>query len=217
MYRLRLFPLLLLFFCTTASTQTLLKDAQNLAQALSVFETEIVGTQLDSAQAQALAILSFYASEPGELDPQILSYSDLVSLYTNNSSLSTYLQDLQSANRLLAQQMLTSLSQNHLRNTSLQKLYAEQTSSPADYLSVMKTVTDYQKVPFSDLQALQISTQQQSTNRSSSVLNQQAIIEGLFLFLTERAGEEIMVTFLQRLLNKEITAFQELFPTVFNS
>ncbi|MEM1216472.1 MAG: hypothetical protein AAGJ82_12345, partial [Bacteroidota bacterium] len=207
-----------LLFCGVCSAQTVLGDAQQLSAQLAILSADTARTgQQDTAKARVLATLSYYASEPGKVHKEVIPFAELLGSYANNPSLSAYLDQLAGCDQGLAQIFLYEMGRNRTREHPLQLLRSETVTSPANYLSIQKTVQDYQQPPLNDLQALSSSANNETPPPPPSILNQQAIVEGLFLFLTERAGEEVMVTFLQRLLDKDIGTFKELFPTVINA
>lgn len=100
------------------------------------------------------------------------------------------------------------------REKILRLLTSTYPQSPREYLSVQKTLRDYQEPPISNLKALHSASKNANRNLKQGLPNEREIIIGLFKFLIERAQDEVVITFLERLLGRNgIQQFKELFPS----
>lgn len=99
------------------------------------------------------------------------------------------------------------------REKILQLLNSESSVSPLEYISVARVLEDYQSPPLPLVKFAEASAEGSNQNVANGIVNQQALIVGLFTFLVERAQEEVVFTFLNRLLGeKGIQQFREVFP-----
>lgn len=93
-------------------------------------------------------------------------------------------------------------------------LRGEYGSSPAEYLSVSRALREYSIPPVETQVALAEMAQESNQNVHNGLVNSQAIIEGLFQFVLERAQEEVVINFMERFLTKDVVEYEDLFPTV---
>ncbi|MCB0631104.1 MAG: hypothetical protein R2824_05205 [Saprospiraceae bacterium] len=101
------------------------------------------------------------------------------------------------------------------RQEILADLFSGTASSPAEYLSVNNTLEKYKKPVLLPMQAMQLSAAGSNRNIiDNGLITQANIISGLFMFVLDRAKDEVIINFLDRLVNKETPEFQLLFPTV---
>ncbi|WP_367390252.1 hypothetical protein [Lewinella sp. LCG006] len=213
---------LLLLFCGQLQAQSLFQDAKLLAKASSVLADS---TSSQDARAQALgeltAILWFY-NDDRRSPTMVPDVAQVLKSYQDNNTINTLLGGLpqlsSEADGVFQQSFQATLASLEAgpRKQILQLLYAEQATDPAEYLSLLKTMREYQEPPLDAIAALQAPAQAKQEGGSGGVglFNEAAIIRGLFSFLVERAGEELVVTFLDRLLGKEMPTVAKLFPTV---
>lgn len=97
----------------------------------------------------------------------------------------------------------------------LQRMDSPLSASPADYLSVSSTLEKYRTPAFPPVRAMAISAENSNKNVSGGgLVSQAAFIEGLFLFILDRAEDEVIINFLDRLLDQETPQLKKLFPTV---
>lgn len=172
---------------------------------------------------EILAILEHYWERPNDSNEnQIEALRDkLWKNYDENQSLAPVLASIRlvidTSGGTLQQAYLArrdSLRSSVKREKIISLLNSQYAQSPLEYLSVSRTLKDYQKPPLSSIEFMQASAEASNKNINKGVFNQQAIIIGLFNFLMERAQEEVVITFLERLLGKNgIKQFRELFPS----
>ncbi len=212
---------LLLLLCGQLQAQSLLQDAKLLASASSVLADSTASRE---AQAQALgeltAILWFYNNDRSN-PKSVPDLAQVLKSYQSNNTINTLIGGLTDLRRDGTPEFQQSFRatrdslETGPRKQILQLLYAEQANDPAEYLSLLKTMREYQEPPLDAISALQAPTQtKQDASAGIGLFNEAAIIQGLFSFLVERAGEELVITFLDRLLGKEMPTVAKLFPTV---
>ncbi len=213
---------LLLLLCGQLQAQSLLQDAKLLANASRVLADS---TASRDAHAQALgeltAVLWFYNNDRRS-PVAVPEVTQVLKSYQNNNTISSLIGGLTGLKGDITPvfhqsfRATTDSLRAGPRKQILQLLYAEQAIDPAEYLSLMKTMREYQEPPLDAISALQAPAQakQESGGAGIGLFNEAAIIRGLFSFLVERAGEELVVTFLDRLLGKEMPTVAKLFPTV---
>lgn len=99
------------------------------------------------------------------------------------------------------------------REKILTLLNSETSVSPLEYVSVSRTLEQYQTPPLPLAKFAEAAAEGSNQNVANGIVNQQALIVGLFTFLVERAQEEVVFTFLNRMLGeKGIQQFREVFP-----
>lgn len=207
------------------AAQSLYEDAQLLSEQLRLLENEDGQQSLEErieATATVLAILQHYDQPLTEYRSTVVDIPQLLRSYRDNPHLRSLLRpDLLSYPDTARTQIQRRLTQRRSKLASgareeiLRILQSDTPTSPIDYLSIPSTLEQYRLPP--------ISTQQQLTNVvdgvSSNIDNgfltaQAAVIEGLFQFVLNRAKDEVLINFLDRLLTEETPRFQHLFPTV---
>lgn len=100
------------------------------------------------------------------------------------------------------------------RQNILKQMESTTSASPADYLAVSSTLEKYRTPSFPPMQAMRIAAESSNQNISNGLVTQAAIIEGLFRFILDRAKDEVIINFLDRLLDEETPHLQKIFPTV---
>jgi hypothetical protein len=103
------------------------------------------------------------------------------------------------------------------RQKILELLNAGNAISPADYLSVSKTLEEYTIPPVTQAMALRSAGQETAVNKNVKqgfFVAEAEIIKGMFEFVLDRAKDEVVINFLDRLVNEETPNFGFLFPTV---
>lgn len=214
--------LLLILGAIPSIGQSLLEDAQLLAQSIEVLEDS---TAQDSAKAEAtaqvLAILHHYDEAVVDNSPFTGSWEELKTRYSANPLINDLIGDslifapVEESSSLNVQALRHgSKFSSGPREKIMEKLYAEQAVSPADYLSVTNVMERYRKPVFPPEQAMQISAGMSNKNARKGIVSEAAIIEGLALFILDRAKDEVIINYLDRLLQEETPNFQMLFPTV---
>lgn len=181
--------------------------------------------QLDSlvndASAKALAILFNYdESIPGK--PMIPgNWSDLLDNYKDNDLLNNLVQkqafSLQDSIPESFSEKIKLYSEKieGPRSKILERLYAKDAVSPADYLSVAKTLERYAIPPVSQPMAISNAAEISNANvRNGFLLSEAAIIQGMFKFVLDRAKDEIVINYLDKMVTEESPELIALFPTV---
>ena len=215
----------LVWLPSTIFSQTLTKDARALVKAIETIENRSVGTPdslIRDASATILAILYNYEAPLGQDSVINFNWKKFLSAYSDNPLIGEWVIN---DNFSLAPDTL-SLEFNQLvwnkleviqsgpRQKMIDLLHAETTIKPSDYLSISKTLHEYTIPPVQNGKALQISAQGSNSNVSYNLVDAQAVVRGLFNFIIGRAQEEVVINFLEKLLNEDTPKLKELFPTV---
>ncbi|HFA51141.1 MAG TPA: hypothetical protein ENJ95_19190 [Bacteroidetes bacterium] len=215
----------LLFSLSAASGQSIFEDVEKLLSAIDVLEnsdTETGDSSAIQASAELLAILQNY-DQPLLGDSAVVgTWDDLQNRYSGNALIKGLMDNklpaMPDSIATAATEMARALLQETAigpRQKIMKKLHAGQAISPADYLSVSSTLERYSAPVFPPMQALALSADNSNKNvQNGGLLSQAAIIEGLFLFVLDRAKDEVVINYLDRLINDETPDFQLLFPTV---
>ncbi|MCB0637005.1 MAG: hypothetical protein KDC54_10335, partial [Lewinella sp.] len=155
--------------------QNLLQDAQELATNLAILQRQQAPPdQREQALSQTLAILAYYGTDPSGIDPRPATPEAIQALYQRNGKLSAYVQQLGPAlpqvNPLDLQPYLQAFDTSRQARQVLDLLYNSDYRTPADYLSMVKTLQDYQEPPVSGIQALQATATSAPSQASTSLL-----------------------------------------------
>jgi len=217
-----LIALLSFFVGIPTFSQSLLEDVNNLVKALDILDNpEIDDSTAVEASAKVIAILHHY-SQPllEEPDPNF-SWEDIKGRYAENALINNLIKKeliFPADSSIAIKKEVLGFSKNLKsgdRQAILKKIHAEPALSPADYLSVSSTLEKYRQPVFPPIKAMQIPAQNSNQNLHNGALNPQAaIIEGLFLFILDRAKDEFIINFLDRFINEETPEFEALFPAV---
>lgn len=215
---------LFLFFANILTAQTLQKDMQVLLNSIELLENKshtITEDKVVDAAANILAIMATY-HQPLHTTEHIIEYEEILAAYQKNTSLrelfSVDLLDFPDSLKTKINRKIISQRQgiqSGQRQQMLQILRANTAVSPADYLSIPTTIEKYTLPPVSQKQTLTQVSEGVNKNISQGFLTSQAaVIEGLFKFILNRAKDEVLVSYLDRLLNRDTPRFRKLFPTV---
>jgi hypothetical protein len=203
--------------------QSIYQDVNSVLWAVSVLnDSTAAATEADSAAVLLLGILSQYDQPAAVGAAQTADFAFLRERYAGNEFLQevtnldyghrTSLNDEELRAGVAAYQRQLTGSP---RMAIAERLSATQSPAPSDYLSVAKTIKEYQTPSFPPIQAIKLSAAMSSQPAGSgSPLTQAAIIEGTARFILERAKDEIIVSFLDRMLTGEKDHYLDLFPTV---
>jgi hypothetical protein len=204
-------------------SQSLLEDANTLARCIDILENS--QSPEDSATIQAtaelIAILHHYDMSYSEDNIVAGTWEELKARYASNPLINGLLGD----SLVLTIDDTESLATTNARGFDLKvntgarekimdKLYAEQAVSPVDYLSVPNVIARYQTPVFPPIQAMAISADMSNRNARKGIVSEAAIIQGLALFILDRAKDEVIINYLDRLLSEETPQLEMLFPTV---
>lgn len=221
-----IFSLIFIGLLNTASVsgQSLFQDTENLLSALQLIQEaqqDSNSFRLTNATARTLAILQNYDQSvltdtisTTSFDNLLQNYSDnqlvLKALQENNFSLS----DSLPTEVYLMFQQWKKVEQSGPRQKILSLLQAEQVVSPRNYLSVGNSLDKYSLPPLKNVDATQLAAQNSNANINNGILNATAVIQGLFEFVLDRAKDEVVINYLDRMLNEDSPEFSALFPTV---
>ena len=204
------------------------RDSTNAADTLAVPKKNrfsLADTIAVRASAKILAILDHYRKWSGEsasLDS--VSIGNILETYRQDSPLSPLLNNTDLVlNKLDEVFSETFTSYQHTlqsgpRRQILEILNSDFALSPVEYLSVSRALKDYEYPPKPDFDFLQSAAEVSNPNVKKGFINEAEIIIGLFNFLLNRAQEEFVVTYLERLLGKNgVEQLGELFPNTTRS
>ncbi|NUQ25549.1 MAG: hypothetical protein HUU34_16505 [Saprospiraceae bacterium] len=204
-------------------SQSLLEDANTLARCIDILENS--QSPGDSATIQAtselIAILHHYDMSYSEDNIVAGTWEELKARYASNplingllgDSLVLMIDDTESYATANARRFDLKVNTG-AREKIMDKLYAEQAVSPVDYLSVPNVIARYQTPVFPPVQAMAISADMSNRNARKGIVSEAAIIQGLALFILDRAKDEVIINYLDRLLSEETPQLEMLFPTV---
>ncbi len=212
------------FFCLLSCAlpaQNLLDDSRNLLNALRTIQDESASPQQrDTAAQQALLILYLY-DEPTQIEaPDYLDAGRLLERVNKNPLIQNFIQPLQDS--LLRN--FDSLEAEHTaiwaqiqtpeRTRISSLMYNDAALSPVKYLSVQQAMRQSQVPPLQNSTALRASADKVQRPPSLNALNAEAILQGLFEFILERAQQEVAIAFFENLIDKKIPKVGNLFPNV---
>ena len=206
------------------SGQSLIKDVEDLLKSIDVLEqNNSSADSLAEAQAKVLAILYAYDQPLLEDSLVMSSWDELKDHYTGNYLIHQLISDTLFTPPANNQKTIITKARKLLRDSIdagprqqiIHLLNAQEAVSPANYLSVTNSIEKYKQPVFPPAKAMRAQAANANKNVSDgALLDQAAIIEGLFTFILDRAKDEILINFLDRLLGKETPKFKLLFPTV---
>jgi hypothetical protein len=227
MQTFRTIAFLLVFWLPTQMLgQTLAKDARSLVKSIENLELRDSMSNPDSvlweASANILAILYNYQAPIGKDSIINFNWEKFLLTYNDNPLISDLMQQRDfmlltdsfsvEFNNLVWEKL--DAIQSGPRQKMMDLLHAETTIKPSDYLSIAKTLHEYSLPPIQNAKALQIATKGANSNINYNLVDAQAVIKGLFDFIIERAQQEVVINFLERLLNEDTPKLKEIFPTV---
>lgn len=211
------------FCCLTSflSAQNLLDDSRRLLAAFRTMQDSAAqATQIDSAAQQALLILYLY-DEPTQIEPpEHIDAAWLIHRIRKNPLLKGFIrpeQDslLRTHAPLNARQIpLWKQIQTPERFRISSLMYNDAAVSPAKYLSIRQSMQNNQAPPLQNTAALRAIADKIQSPPSVNALRAEAIIQGLFEFILERAQQEVAISFFENLLDKKIPQVGFLFPNV---
>lgn len=209
-----------LVLAIAAPAQNLLEDGRRLLHALETLENNARTPEArDSAVWEVLLILALY-DDPAPLHTAGASLD--TSRLLRNVNANPLLRDLLSARfmdslRLAAPITLETdfagmRTQGRKRIETL--MYSGAPLSPSQFLSVQKSLQNSQVPPLQAPAAMRSAAQNLNAPRPVTAMGAEALLEGLFNFILERAQQEVAVNFFENLLNKRIPQVGWLFPNV---
>lgn len=202
-----------------ALSQSLYEDVNALTEAVEYLEKNSIKdkpAECKRATAKIVAILEHYSKADVRDTTSALTWAQIKKKYESNAFLKSVLNDTLLAISI-PDTTIRQFSQE-LRLGARQKMVQQQAAqsvlSPG-YLSIAKTMERYQTPVYPPVQALALSAKNSNRNMSDGVFSSQAaIIEGLARFVLDRAKDEVVINFLDRLVKEETPNFLVLFPTV---
>jgi len=225
MTRLLLSLSFLVFLLAPIFGQSLYEDAIRLVESRNaLMKDSSAGLQNQKEPlADIMAVLQHY--DEGYTDEALVG-SRLLEVplhYADNELLSNWL-PMESLNRVkpllrdsqfAAKFLRTSDSLRSPKRQRMIKLMVGPHSSPAEYLSVSRTLQEYTVPPVSSKVYLEAAAQESNRNLEEGLLSTEALLEGLFRFVVERAQQELAISFMDRFLEDEVPPVKMLFPNVF--
>ena len=204
--------------------QSLLEDTEDFLAAVQQLRDQQANTS-DSAKVAAtanlLSILYHYDQSIAMDSLMIGSWDELVATYADNAMINTFLSDSllvlpDSLIELAIQESRWQLrsKQAEPRQKIIRLLHAEQAIAPSQYLSVSNTLERYRLPPVKAATSMQLAAQESNANINNGILNSVAVIRGMFQFVLDKAKDEVVVNFLERMLNQDSPDFIVLFPNV---
>ncbi len=208
--------------------QSLYEDAQRLVRSRDtlMMPAGTYGAAHKRAYAEIMAILQHY---DGSYRDSALTGTKLLKTpfkYADNELLWEWLpiDSLGKSGPLLAdpefaqfyRSSTDSIQSNPHRQRMLKLMVGPHAHSPAEYLSVSRTLQEYSVPPVQSQVYLKAAAQESNRNLDDGLLNTDDLIEGLFRFVVERAQQEIAISFMDRFLEDEVPPVKLLFPTVFD-
>ena len=203
----RIIALLLLGSFSTISAQNLLDDGRNLMRALhSMRDTSKSQAQRDTAAQEALLILYFY-DEPTQITSPAQVLPDRVLGHIKGNAL---LRDLVNTScdslfRILKPPTTWEHDWERLQTPNREKistlLYGDAARTPAEYLSVKRSMLESKLPPLQDEGAMQITSGKINKVPPTSVLSETEILEAMFEFILQRAKQEVVESFFESLLD----------------
>ncbi len=204
--------------------QSLVQDTEQLLSALEMLDTaSSVGNDFATvnATAQILAILQNYDQSVLTDSMNTNTWSNLLGNYQKNALVQKVLRE---KNFSLPDTLPTNFYQSYEqwrvversgeRQKILSLLHAEKKVSPSSYLSVSNTLEKYALPPVHHTTTAHMAAQESNGNFNSGILNATAVIEGLFEFVLDRAKDEVVINFLEKMLNDDTPGLEKIFPTV---
>ncbi len=208
--------------------QSLLEDAHRLVAAKKQLlqqpsQLDTLGIKRSEAYAEMLAILQLYDAKFDAPSPSAAQLQALPQRYSGNALLSDWLpfKALSDASQALdsltlaAYRSKDALLQHAPRQRITQLMKGVYGGSPAEYLSVSRSLQRYSVPPVESRVQLQVAAEESNQNIQAGLVNTQALLEGVFRFVLERAQQEVAVNFMDRFLEDDLPPVKVLFPTVF--
>ena len=206
-------------------SQSLLKDANDLLYALEILnDKDSIPDSLAIFEASADVMAILYSYDQTIINDSLTATSlhDLIPNYTNNPLVSTLISDSIIDLSLLQESNFISLTREKLnirnsgpRQKMLELLHADKAIAPADYLSVSNALNRYRIPPIPPEKSMAIIAENSNSNISNGLLTSEAaVIQGMFKFIIDRAKDEVIINFLERLVHEDSPKFGKLFPTV---
>lgn len=206
----------------TLKAQSLIEDGQRLLDALKIVrDTTLDNETRFSAARQAVLILYLY-NEPGQnRAPGAIDVKNLLNEVKSNPLLvglfrlkEDSLLEVAGASRTWEEEWARMQTQGRTYINTL--MYGEETISPLQYLSIQQSIKNSQLPPLQNEAFLHKAVARLNEPPSGTSLSTEALLQGLFNFILERAQQEVVVTFFSNLLHKKIPQFGWLFPNVRN-
>jgi hypothetical protein len=205
-----------------ADAAALQNDLRSILE-LQTLALHQLGLEINDAKAKALAILYTYTQIlPGD-SVAVSTWPELLDQYDDNVLFDKLinpdafnLQD--SISTEFSEKVHTYIQEitSGPREQILELLHARNAVSPADYLSVPQALEEYSIPPVPQALAISVAAQESNANvRNGFLINEAEIIEGLFKFVLERAKKEVVINFLEEMVDStEHPNLLALFPTV---
>ena len=221
---------LILFLCTglipSLFGQTIIDDVNSLVEAKQIIEERTNATSdsmLIRAAADILTVLNVYQNPINPEKDVFNDWRDLRNIYYDNPLLNNFFKHKKIELRGSIWRRAQVLAKNNMRRRkkepralALGFLNAETAISPSDYLSVRNTLNNYQTTPNVRIPAVRIqnATVNQKVSNNELLSAKIPFVEELFEVIIKRASREVVVSYLEKILNRDIPNLHLLFPQV---
>ncbi len=211
--------LFLLISAEIASGQNLLEDGRRLLNMVDTLRNTTHSMQGHDTAVweKLLVLLSEYGGPMQGSSPDARQDAELLLQDVHANPLLRGLLPTGSL-RLARPLNLEGSSRNTGRKRIAGLLYGGAPVSPTEYLSVERSLKDSRLPPIQNQEALQAAAGNARAAQPVNALRAEALAEGLFRFVLERAQQEVAVSFIENLLkkNKKAPQIDSLFPNVFD-
>lgn len=211
-----------LLLSLSASGQDMLQDVRLLERSIAELRKEQLG---DSSKviysAKTIAVLHHYRKHTGQMEGDVrrLAESTLaayreIPVFSDLLAGTTFVLDSFPDLFNYEFEQTLSLLRSGSRGRIMEILHSDFALSPSEYLSVARTLQNYQNPPLPSVEGVKAAAASSNKNVQKGIVNEAAIIIGLFNFLLERGKEEVVIAYLDRLLGQNgIADLEFLFPT----
>ncbi len=220
----------ILLFCFTfinsISSQTILTDVNKLLAAQKVITQKKDATSdstLINAATDLLVVLNIYLDPINQEKDIFKDWGYLKTAYFDNPLLNKLTKNKQinlpysiwnRANTMAKQNL--SIRKKEPRALALGLLNASSAISPSDYLSVRATLDNYKTTANPRAPALRIQNVaiDETVSNKNLVTAKIPFVEELFEVILKRASREVVVSYLEKIVNKDVPNLALLFPKV---
>lgn len=208
-------------FALSGKTQSIGKDVSAFLKAVAFLKENNSpdNRQAISAAAELMAILRHYDNPVSDDSMSINLWLKLKNKYARNTYFQGLFNDTLSifTNPATFAEVgnFTRKLQSGARQKILRTLFSKEAVSPVDYLSVSLAADRYRTPAAPPLETMKTAAKNSNINVKNGLLTSQVeVIKGLALFILDRAKDEVIINFLDQLLQNDAPDFEVLFPSV---